>query len=113
MTPPSLTELIAQINFSVSSIEVRFKVGEVLVSDIEDLKETIDSARLRLWAVMQTPAAQDLLGYEERFRIRRARELCGRLSEDLEAGRIATRHPEFAELKTLARRLAQAVEAAG
>lgn len=113
MPSPSLAELIEQINFAVDGIEVRFKVGEVLVSDIESLKENIDQARLRLWMMMQAPVSQDRLGLEERFRMRRARELCGRLAQDLEAGRIATRHPEFAELTAISEALHKAVTSAG
>ena len=111
MPSPSLGELIQQINGAVDAIEVRFKAGEVLVSDIEALKDNIDHARLRLWMMIQAPPAQDRLGYEERFRIRRARELCGRLAKDLTAGKIQTKHPEFAELAVMSLKLQEAVTA--
>ena len=111
--PPSVDELIAQLNFSVESLEVRFRTGEVKAQDIEGLKGTIDDARLRLWALMQAPEGDDRVAYEERFRIRRARELCGRLARDLEARRVSPRQPEFAELAETSRSLSRAIERVG
>jgi hypothetical protein len=112
MPGSSVIELIAQLNFSVESLEVRFQTGEVSSADIEDLKGTIDDARLRLWALLTRPEDDDRVAFEERFRIRRARELCGRLAKDLEAKKIQPRQPEFSELAETTRGLARAIEAA-
>ncbi|HEV8613804.1 MAG TPA: hypothetical protein VGQ73_09835 [Gemmatimonadales bacterium] len=112
MPGPSVVELISQLNFAVESLEVRFHTGEVEVRDIEELKGTIDDARLRLWSLLTIPADADRVAFEERFRIRRARELCGRLARDLEAKKIRAREPEFAELAETNRSLARAIEAA-
>ncbi|HEV8148977.1 MAG TPA: hypothetical protein VGP61_02200 [Gemmatimonadales bacterium] len=112
MPGPSVVDLISQLNFAVESLEVRFHTGEVNVRDIEDLKGTIDDARLRLWTLLTTPAEADRVAFEERFRIRRARELCGRLANDLAAKKIHAREPEFSELAESSRSLARAIEAA-
>jgi len=108
----SVVDLIAQLNFSVESLEVRFQTGEVSSRDIEDLKGTIDDARLRLWTLLTSPAEADRVAFEERFRMRRARELCGRLAADLEAKKMQPRQPEFSELAETTRSLARAIEAA-
>jgi len=108
----SVVDLIAQLNFSVESLEVRFQTGEVSSRDIEDLKGTIDDARLRLWTLLTSPAEADRVAFEERFRMRRARELCGRLATDLEAKKMQPRQPEFSELAETTRSLARAIEAA-
>jgi len=113
MPGPSVVELISQINFAVETIEVGFRNGTVKTADIADLKGTIDDARLRLWVLMNRPVEDDNLAFEERFRMRRAREFCGRLAADLGAGRINPRHPEFSELREISRALTNAITVAG
>lgn len=113
MPGPSVVELISQINYAVETIEIGVRNGTVRIADISDLKGTIDDARLRLWSLMNQPVDEDGLAFEERFRLRRAREICGRLAADLQAGRILPRHPEFAELREINRTLSQAITVAG
>ena len=113
MPGPSVVELISQINYAVETIEVGFRNGTVKTADITDLKGTIDDARLRLWALMNRPVEDDSLAFEERFRMRRAREICGRLASDLGAGRVNPRHPELTELREISRALAHAIAVAG
>ncbi len=113
MPGPSVVELISQINFAVETIEIGVRNGTVRTADIADLKGTIDDARLRLWSLMNRPVEEDSVAFEERFRLRRARELCGRLAADLQAGRILPRHPEFAELREVTRTLTNAIAVSG
>jgi hypothetical protein len=113
MPGPSVVELISQINYAVEMIEIGVRNGTVRVADIADLKGTIDDARLRLWSLMNQPVEEDSMAFEERFRLRRARDICRRLAADLQAGRILSRHPEFAELREVNRILSQALTVAG
>jgi hypothetical protein len=113
MPGPSVVELISQINYAVETIEIGVRNGTVRVADIADLKGTIDDARLRLWSLMNQPVEEDSLAFEERFRLRRARDICGRLAADLQAGRILPRHPEFSELREISRVLSNAIVVAG
>ena len=113
MPGPSIVELISQISFAVETIEIGVRNGTVKTEEIADLKGTLDEARLRLWSLMNTPAEEDSLAFEERFRMRRAREICGRLAAGLTAGRISSRHPEFSELREISRSLAHAIAVAG
>ena len=113
MPGPSIVELISQINYAVETIEVGFRNGAITTSDISDLKGTLDEARLRLWTLMNRPVNDDGPAFEERFRLRRAREFCGRLASDLTAGRISPRHPEFSELREISRALAHAIAVVG
>jgi hypothetical protein len=113
MPGPSVVELISQINYAVEMIEIGVRNGTVRIADIADLKGTIDDARLRLWSLMNQPVEEDSVAFEERFRLRRAREICGRLAADLQAGKILPRHPEFAELREINRTLSQAITVAG
>ena len=110
MPGPSVVELIAQINHAVESLEVRFKVGEVVPGDIEDLKGTVDDARLRLWALLK--ASADDPEFEERFRIRRMAELCTRLAAGLDAELVGPRHKGFKELVLANAKLSKSLERA-
>src|ERR1051326_6538475 len=78
MTAPSLSELTAQISFAVESVDVRYRTGELGPADIDDLKRTIDEARLRLWGLLNTASGPEGRVFEERMRIRRARGICAR-----------------------------------
>ena len=113
MPGPSVVELISQINYAVETIEIGVRNGTVRLADIADLKGTIDEARLRLWSLMNQPVEENGLAFEERFRLRRAREFCTRLAADLQAGRILPRHPEFAELREVSQVLTRALAVAG
>jgi hypothetical protein len=113
MPGPSIVELISQVNYAVETIEIGVRNGTVRAADIADLKGTIDDARLRLWSLMNQPLDDDSVAFEERFRLRRARELCGRLASDLRAGRILPRHPEFSELREICGTLSHAITVAG
>jgi len=112
MPGPSVVELISQINYAVETIEIGVRNGTVRIADIADLKGTVDDARLRLWRLMNQPVADDAMAFEERFRLKRARDLCGRLAADLQAGKIVPRHPEFSELREISRTLASAIAVA-
>src|ERR1051325_8357840 len=113
MTAPSLSELTAQISFAVESVDVRYRTGELGPADIDDLKRTIDEARLRLWGLLNTASGPEGRVFEERMRIRRAREICARVAGDLEAGRMNRLHKELAELSAPAGALARGGGAGG
>jgi hypothetical protein len=113
MTAPSLSELTAQISFAVESVDVRYRTGELGPADIDDLKRTIDEARLRLWGLLNTASGPEGRVFEERMRIRRAREICARVAGDLEAGRMNRLHKELAELSGTAAELARVIEGDG
>jgi|ERR1043165_7695115 hypothetical protein len=98
MTTPSLAELTDQISFAVEAVDVRYRIGELGPADIDDLKRTIDEARLRLWGLLNTASGPEGRVFEERMRIRRAKEICARVSGDLVTGKMSRDHKELAEL---------------
>lgn len=111
MRLPSDADLIAQLNLSVDSIEVRFRVGEVTAPQLHELKSAIDDARLRLWGMLNTTTGDDGVLFEERHKIRRARELCGRLSNELKAGSFKAQGAELEELLGVTSELSRAIDA--
>ena len=111
MPGPSVVQLIGQINYAVESLEVRYRVGDLAAGDVQDLKGTVDDARLRLWALLKATA--DDPRFEERHRLRRLSELCVRLTADLALGLIQPRPNEVRDLVAAASALLQQVERAG
>jgi hypothetical protein len=110
MPGPSVVQLIGQINYAVESLEVRYRVGDLAATDIQDLKGTVDDARLRLWALLK--ASADDPRFEERHRLRRLTELCVRLTADLDLGLIRPRQQELETLRSAATALLQKLEQA-
>ncbi len=110
MPAQSVTELISQLHAAVESLEVRFRVGEVTADHVQQLKSAVDDSRLRLWALLRSGTSEEGREFEERYLIRRAKELCGRLSTEIKAGTIGTGHPEYAELTAVTAELAQAID---
>ena len=110
MPGPSVVQLIGQINYAVESLEVRFRVGDLAAGDIQDLKGTVDDARLRLWALLK--ASADDPRFEERHRIRRLSELSVRLTADLALGLIRPGQDQIKDLVSAANALLQQLERA-
>lgn len=109
MPVPSAAELVVQLHTAVESLEVRYRVGEVTPEDVQSMKSAVDDARLRLWALLNTGTGEDGKAFEERFRLRRAKELCGRISMEIRAGTLP-RHPELRELSAVSSELATAID---
>jgi hypothetical protein len=109
MPVTSVAELIAQLNTAVDSLEIRYRVGEVKAGDVESLKSAVDDARLRLWALLNTGTGEDGRAFEERHRIRRAKELCGRISTQVRSGAILA-DSELTELSAVTSDLARAID---
>lgn len=76
---------------------------------MEDLKAWLDDTRFQLWGRLQAAQTSDQPEFEDRFRVRRAAELCRRLAEDIGAGRIDRRRPELVELQAAASELDRAI----
>ncbi len=112
MTEAGLEGQLAQINSTLRAVETRFAQGEVPSEGLSDFKSTIDDFRLRVWGLLSASSADDSQAFQERFRIRRANELCRSLDADLRGRIMSARHEELPELGTAAVRLAQTIEEA-
>jgi hypothetical protein len=109
MAEPSFTAQVASLNTMLGEIEGRVAKGEVPAVDLTEFKSSVDELRLRLWALLGAGSANDYRGFQERFRLRRAREICRGLEGDLRQGAISPRHDELAPLGEAAGALARAV----
>jgi hypothetical protein len=83
--------------------------GQLPLPKLEDLKAWLDDSRLQVWGRLQATQTEDQPPLEDRFRVRRATELCQRLAADIGAGRIAMGRLELTELEAVATELVHAI----
>jgi hypothetical protein len=112
MAEPTLIEQVAILNSTLTAIEGRLARGQVPVEGLEDFKSALDDMRLRLWGLLSAAGGDDYRGFQERFRIRRAAEMCRGLSGDLRAGSVSGRHAELAGLQDAAAELGRSIDQA-
>jgi hypothetical protein len=107
----SLTARMAVMRDLVRDLEQRVGNGELPPEGLDSFKAAIDDIRLRLWALLVSahdPA--DRRGSIQRFRLRRAIDVCRAVSRDLDSEQIALPAQELAELRVVADKLATQVE---
>jgi hypothetical protein len=112
MADSSFAGQIATLNSTLRAIEARVAKERVPVEGLEDFKSALDDMRLRLWGLLSTAGGEDQQGFQERFRIRRATEMCHGLADDLRAALVSSHHHELTGLREAAFDLAQSVERA-
>jgi len=111
MSETSFADQIAKFHGILETIETRVAGGEVPREAVADLKSSVDDLRLRLWSVLGTGSANDYRAFQERFRLRRAKEICRGREDDLQAGALSPRHDELQPLGKAAGSLASRIEA--
>jgi hypothetical protein len=112
MPETSLVEQATVLSSTLMAIEERL-AGEVgAVDGLEDFKSALDDMRLRLWGLLRAAGGNDYHGYQERFRIQRATEMCRGLSNDLRGGLMSGRHPDLAGLHGAAEELCRGIDQA-
>ena len=112
MAEPSFADQIATLNSTLRAIEVRLALGPAPVEGLEDFKGALDDMRLRLWGLLSAAGGDDFKGFQERFRIRRATEMCHGLSGDLGTGALNRQHVELTGLREAALDLSRSVKRA-
>lgn len=86
-----------EVRTVVQSIDDRLATGNIPTGDIEAIKREVDDLRLRIWASMTAASRPDALAIE-RYRLRRAAQLCDALRSDIESGKIPATLPEVQQL---------------
>ena len=113
MAELSFAEQVARFNGVLQEIETRVATGEVGHEAVADFKTSVDDLRLRLWSVLSTGSANDYRAFQERFRLRRAKEICRGLEDDLQGGALSPRHEELKPLGEAAGSLARRIDTLG
>src|SRR3954466_1235118 len=112
MAEPTLLEQVAILNATLKAIESRLARGQAPVEGLEDFKSALDDMRLRLWGLLSAAGGDDYRGFQERFRIRRATEMCRGLGGDLRVGGVSGRHVELTGLHDAAAELGKSIDQA-
>jgi len=112
MAEASFADQVATLNSTLRAIEVRLALGRKPVEGLEDFKSALDDMRLRLWGLLGAASGADYKGFQDRFRIRRATEICRGLGGDLRAGAVSGRHAELTSLREAAAELGQSIDRA-
>jgi hypothetical protein len=111
MTDLTLADLLAAMKSAIARLQPGSGPGAVSIEEMENLKGSLDSLRLALWARLQAAHTEEPRTFEERFRLRRATELCSRLTADLQAGLFSPAHAELADLWIVVAELGEAIQA--
>jgi hypothetical protein len=112
MPEPSLVEQVATLNSTLGAIEGRLARGQTPTEGLEDFKSALDDMRLRLWGLLSATGGGDSRAFQERFRIRRATEMCRSLSGDLKSGSVSGRHGELTALQQAVAELERSIDLA-
>jgi hypothetical protein len=95
---------LAGLRAAVQSIDERLASGNVPPGDISNLKADVDDLRLHIWASMSAAGSDDA-HVRERFRLRRAADICRSVAGLLERGGLPADLPELAALGEEVRRV--------
>jgi hypothetical protein len=106
MSQPSFADQITRFNALLGAIETRVAEGDVAREMVAEFKCSVDDLRLRLWGVLSTGSANDYRAFQEQFRLRRAKEICAGLEDDLRTGALNPRHEDLRPLAQAAGSLA-------
>ena len=109
MTDPALAGQLSALTTALESFESRMARHEVSKEALAGLKSAVDDLRLRLWGVLSTGSADDFRAFQERFRLRRASEICEDIESELGTGLMNPRHEELQRLGEAAGALARQI----
>jgi hypothetical protein len=110
LKPDELKSRLVLVQDMVKKIEAEVAAGTIPSEGMEDFKRAIDEARMRIWAVLMSAGDADPVAYLERFRLRRAIEICRAIHRDLDEGAMNAGHAESRELLQVTRALGNALE---
>jgi hypothetical protein len=111
MAEPSFAQQIATLNSTLRGIEVRLALGRPPVEGFEEFKNVLDDMRQRLWDLLSLTDDEEKT-LQERFRIRRATELCRGLVGDLRSGAVTGRQSDLPGLRESVVELSETIELA-
>jgi hypothetical protein len=101
---------VAAIAATLQALEDQVAKGDLATPGLEAFKSALDELRLRAWGLLMATNADDPQGFQERFRIRRGKDMCRALCGDLQVGKLSGRHPDLPELGGAAHDLAAMVD---
>jgi len=112
MSQPTFADQLAVLDATLRALEARMAAGDMPAAELADFKSSVDDMRLRLWDLLSAGSANDFRSFQEGFRLKRVREICRGLEQDLRHGTVSPRHDELVPLGQVVWALARAVEEA-
>ena len=109
MADAELARQVGNIKAVLESIEAQVERGKVPPEALADIKARVDEVRLRLWATMSAASSGEYETFAQRFRLRRATEICRGLADDITSGKAGTGHAEAQTLRAAVQSLAAAL----
>ena len=107
--PSSINDELTRLRIILRDLEDRLAQGEVAPEGLPEFKSTVDEIRMRVWGLLTAAGAEAPRAVAERFRLRRAAEMCRELAHELEGGLLDAMHPEWLEVQQTAVQLGTAV----
>jgi hypothetical protein len=107
------SDQVTTISSTLRTLEQQVADGERDAPGLEDLKAALDDLRLRAWGLLMATNEVDYSNFQERFRIRRTKEMCTAMSNDIRSGKMSAHNPELPGVGQAAREVALAVEQVG
>ena len=103
--PESVQSELARMRAILQELETRLEAGEVPAEGLPEFKSTVDEIRMRVWSLLAAAGSAEPRATAERFRLRRAAELCRTLTHELSAGTLDAGHPEWPDVEQAATQL--------
>ena len=100
---------LTRMRVILAGLEAKLDSGEVEPEGLPEFKSAVDEIRLRVWGLLTAAGTTDPRDTAERFRLRRAAELCRGLSSELASGSLQAGYPEWLELQQTATQLTAAI----
>ncbi len=99
MPEQSALPAVITLRSSLKTIDEQLGSGALTPDRVEDIKSAIDDIRFRLWGVLTASNPAEYQAFRERFRLRRATEICHGLATDIVEQRLTPSHREATELR--------------
>lgn len=96
---------VVTLRSSLKTIDEQLGSGALTPDRVEDIKSAIDDIRFRLWGVLTASNPAEYQAFRERFRLRRATEICHGLAVDINEKRLTPSHREADELRAALQQL--------
>ncbi len=109
MPDASSIQPVVTLRSALRTVDAQLASGALAPERIEDVKSAIDEIRFRLWGVLTASSTADYQAFRERFRLRRAAEICNGLALDVKEGRLVVTHREAEDLRRALRVLIEAL----
>ncbi|HEY7682144.1 MAG TPA: hypothetical protein VH879_05840 [Gemmatimonadales bacterium] len=109
MPKASSVPVVVTLRSALATVDAQLASGTLPPERVEDIKSAIDDIRFRLWGVLTATSSGEYQAFRERFRLRRAAEICNGLAQEFADGRLASGHREVTDLREAVEHLARSL----